>query len=95
MHSLEVNLILGMLNLNMPCYENSVDPDQLASEKPACQDPHCFQLCNSHCLNACASIKRPCNSACTYMLLTGIKHVNWIKREECRHEIFSLRKAKT
>ena len=26
-------------------FENSVDPDQLASEKPADQDPHCFPLC--------------------------------------------------
>ena len=25
-------------------FENSVDPDQLASEKPADQDPHCFPL---------------------------------------------------
>ena len=26
-------------------FENSVDPDQLASKKPADQDQHCFQLC--------------------------------------------------
>ena len=26
------------------CFENSEDPDQLASEKPADQDPHCFPL---------------------------------------------------
>ena len=38
--------------LKMPCYtqgisyfENSVDPDQLASEKPADQVPHYFLLC--------------------------------------------------
>ena len=26
-------------------FSKSVYPDQLASEKPADQDPHCFQLC--------------------------------------------------
>ena len=26
------------------CFENSVDPDQLASKKPADQDPYCFPL---------------------------------------------------
>ena len=31
-----------MLN---PDFENSVDPDQLASEKLADQDPHFFLLC--------------------------------------------------
>ena len=31
--------------LNISCFENSVDPDQLASQKPADQDPHCFPLC--------------------------------------------------
>ena len=25
-------------------FENSVDPDQLASQKPADQDPHCFPI---------------------------------------------------
>ena len=34
-----------MLNLNISCFENSVDPDQLAFEKPADQDSHCFQFC--------------------------------------------------
>ena len=29
-------------NLGISCYENSVDPDQLASEKPADQDLHFF-----------------------------------------------------
>ena len=28
-----------------PGFENSVDPDQLASEKPAYQDLQCFPLC--------------------------------------------------
>ena len=32
-----------MLNLDISCLEKCVDPDQLASEKPADQDPHCFQ----------------------------------------------------
>ena len=31
-----------MLNPDIFCFENSVDPDQLASEKPADQDPHSF-----------------------------------------------------
>ena len=31
-----------MLNLDMSCFENIVDPDQLASEKPADQGPYCF-----------------------------------------------------
>ena len=29
----------------MFCFENSEDPDQLASEKPADLDPHCFPIC--------------------------------------------------
>ena len=33
-----------MLNQDLPHFENSVGPDQLASEKPADQDPHCFPL---------------------------------------------------
>ena len=28
-----------------PFFKNCVDPDQLASEKQADQDPHCFLLC--------------------------------------------------
>ena len=34
-----------MLNPDILCFENSVDPDQLASEKPADQDPHSFFCC--------------------------------------------------
>ena len=34
-----------MVNPNRYCFENSVDPDQLAFEKPADQDPHHFLLC--------------------------------------------------
>ena len=40
-----------------------LDPDQLAPQKPADQDLHCFPLCfiiNTHCLD-------------------GILQVNWIK----------------
>ena len=33
-----------MFNLDTSCCENSVDPDQLASEKPADQELHCFPL---------------------------------------------------
>ena len=29
-------------NLDISCFRNIVDPDQLASEKPADQGPHCF-----------------------------------------------------
>ena len=38
-------LTLTMLNSDTFVFENTVDPDQLASEKPANQDPHCFPLC--------------------------------------------------
>ena len=34
-----------MLNPDITWFENSVDPDQLASGKPADQDPHCFPVC--------------------------------------------------
>ena len=37
-----VGLILTMLNLDISCLKNSVDQDQLASQKPADQDPDCF-----------------------------------------------------
>ena len=40
-------LTLTMLNPEIPCFENSGYPNQLASEKPADQDPHFFPL--SHC----------------------------------------------
>ena len=33
-----------MVNSDISCFENSVDPDQLASRKPADQDLYCFQL---------------------------------------------------
>ena len=29
----------------LSCFESSVDLDQLVSQKPADQDPHCFPLC--------------------------------------------------
>ena len=35
-------LTFTMLNRYLSCFKNSVDPDQLASEKPADQDLHCF-----------------------------------------------------
>ena len=43
--SLLANCLLIMLNPDICCFENSVDPDQLASQKPADQDQHCFPLC--------------------------------------------------
>ena len=36
---------LSMRNPDISNFENSVDPDQLASEKPADLDLHCFPLC--------------------------------------------------
>ena len=36
------NLILTLLNPDIPCFENSADPDQLVSQKQADQDPQCF-----------------------------------------------------
>ena len=42
-----VNLTFTMLNPDLFCFENIVDPNQLASLKPADQDPHCFPLCLS------------------------------------------------
>ena len=40
-----INLTLITLNLDISCFDNNVDPDQLASEKPADQDLHCFPPC--------------------------------------------------
>ena len=37
-------LTQSMLNQDLPHFENSEGPDQLASEKPADQGPHCFPL---------------------------------------------------
>ena len=34
-----------MLNQDVTFFEHSVDPDQMASEKLADQDPHCFPFC--------------------------------------------------
>ena len=41
---MDMNLTLMMLDLDIFCSENSVDPDQLAFEKPVDQVPHCFPL---------------------------------------------------
>ena len=38
-------LSLNILNPNISYSENSVDPDQLASKKPADLEPHFFPLC--------------------------------------------------
>ena len=40
--SYEFNLTLTMFNLDRSCFENSMDSDQLASQKPADQDLNCF-----------------------------------------------------
>ena len=52
-----------MLNPDICCLENSVDSDQLASEKPTDQNPHCFYSV----------------SAYKYMLITEIVHAYWVK----------------
>ena len=41
------NLTHTMLNLQVPRFKGlkTVDPDQLASEKPADQDLQCFPIC--------------------------------------------------
>ena len=39
-----IYLILNMLILDVSCYENNVDPDQLASQKPADLDLHCLSF---------------------------------------------------
>ena len=41
-------------------FENSVDPDQLASEKPADQDPHC--ICKDRQI---AGILKNCRLVCS------------------------------
>ena len=38
-----INLYHAKLDISF--FENSVDPDQLASEKPVDQDLNCFSLC--------------------------------------------------
>ena len=43
-------LTLIVLISYISCSQNSVDPDQLAFEKPADQDPHCFCFLLSICL---------------------------------------------
>ena len=40
---------LTVLNLNISYFENSVDPDQLDSEKPSDRDPHCLYLPVNSC----------------------------------------------
>ena len=57
-------LILTKLDPDISGLEKSVDPDQLASEKPADQDTHCYTL----------SLKRPANylnPACFYEKMGG------------------------
>ena len=58
-----------MLIQDISCFENTVDPDQPASEKPADLDPQCF-----HCVGKYINTTSYC--------LTGILQVNWVKFEE-------------
>ena len=39
-----IEAYLPLLNSAICCFENKIDPDQLASVKPADQDQHCFHL---------------------------------------------------
>ena len=39
-----------MLSPKISCFETSVDPDQLASEKPADLNQHCFTLSTKYML---------------------------------------------
>ena len=41
---LNSSLTLTLRYRDISWFENSEDPDQLASEKPAAQDLHCFSL---------------------------------------------------
>ena len=51
-----MNLILTMLNSDIFCFENSVDPDQLASKKPAEQDSYCLTQFSILLLESCKLI---------------------------------------
>ena len=42
----DFTLTFTMRNWDISCFENCVDPDQLASQKPADQDLHCFHFTN-------------------------------------------------
>ena len=41
----EFNLTLNLFNLDLSRFENIMDSDQLAFQKPADQDPNCFAFC--------------------------------------------------
>ena len=43
--SVKIRIDLRYLNSDIACFENSIDPDQLASKKPADLAPHCFSFC--------------------------------------------------
>ena len=62
-HMSRLKYELLMLNLDMSCFENSVNPDQLVSMKQADQDPHCFFHSTCSLVNIC-------------LLITGILQVN-------------------
>ena len=46
-----------MLNLDIFCFENNVDLDQLASQKSADQDLHCFPICKSMLINGIQHVR--------------------------------------
>ena len=53
-----VSLTLTMFNLEISCFETRVNPDQLASQKPADLDLHFFPLClKVQCLKQLESCK--------------------------------------
>ena len=39
--------MLDLLNHGISCFENSVDPDQLASQKSSDQDPSVYSACKN------------------------------------------------
>ena len=50
-------ITLSMLNTDISHFENSVDPDQLASQKPADLEPHCFSLYTYKYIHVLSNIK--------------------------------------
>ena len=63
-----------MLNPDFNSTENTVDLDQLASKKPAYQDPHCFPLN----LYSKTCVSGRFTQVLLYMRKTGILQVDWI-----------------
>ena len=75
-----------MSNPDIPGFENSVDPDQLASKKPADQDPHCFHSACKYMLQIkriknwkeCSRYKKSAGQGLTFIMsnlaITGFEN---------------------